>query len=93
MDTTRVMRVFKLLSIVHSGRALTVEELAAELGVVRRTVQRDITLLRDAGLRLSYDRVRQRYTLSKDSIVPPINFTEQECLAMMFLTHFRCATV
>ena len=32
-----------------------------------------------------YDRAGKRYKLPADCFVPPISFTEQECLAMMFL--------
>lgn len=85
MNTHRVQRVLNLLTLLLSGRAFTVDRLAEQLDVTRRTVFRDLSVLEQAGVPFEYDRSAKRYKLRRDCFVPPINFSVQECLALMFL--------
>lgn len=87
MNTSRVQRILKLLTTFHAGAAVTVEGLAKELGVTRRTVFRDLAVLEDAGVPFQYDRKQRRYRIRRDFFIPPINFSLVECLTLMFLTH------
>ena len=85
MNTSRVRRILKLLTALHSGRALSVDDLAKELGVTRRTVFRDMSVLERSGVPFQFDRQQKRYRISQDFFIPPISFSLAECLAMMFL--------
>ena len=86
MNSSRVQRILKLLTALHSGSALSVEDLSHELGVTRRTVFRDLSILEKAGVPFQYDRTEKRYRIRQDYFVPPISFSLQECLAMMFMS-------
>jgi predicted DNA-binding transcriptional regulator YafY len=57
-DGARLARVELLASRLKSDEAMSVGALAAELGLSRRTVTRDIALLRDRGLPVDADRGR-----------------------------------
>lgn len=85
MNTHRVQRVLNLLTLLLSGRAFTVDRLAEQLDVTRRTVFRDLSVLKQAGVPFEYDRSAKRYKLRRDCFLPPISFSVQECLALMFL--------
>ena len=50
VNTTRVRRILKLLTALHSGKALSVDDLAQELDVTRRTVFRDLSVLERSGV-------------------------------------------
>ena len=85
MNTSRVRRILKLLTALHSGRALSVDDLAQELGVTRRTVFRDLSVMERSGVPFQFDRQQKRYRIRQDFFIPPISFSLAECLAMMFL--------
>ena len=51
-------RLDQLSSMLKSGEYLTIRELAADLNVSRRTLQRDINILRDRGLPIDTDKGR-----------------------------------
>jgi predicted DNA-binding transcriptional regulator YafY len=69
----RHVRVLQILRHLQSGNGFTVEELSLRLDVCRRTVFRDLNLLREAGVQLSFDAARQCYRLApcKDLLVMP----------------------
>lgn len=86
MNTSRIRRILKLLTALHSGRSMSVDDLAGELDVTRRTVFRDLSVLEKAGVPFQYDRTAKRYRIRQDFFIPPISFSLEECLAMMFLS-------
>ena len=86
MNTSRVQRIVKLLTALHSGSALSVDDLSRELDVTRRTIFRDLSILENAGVPFQYDRTAKRYRIRQDYFVPPISFSLQECLAMLFMS-------
>ncbi len=92
MDTSRVRRILKLLTALHSGRAMSVDDLAEELEVTRRTVFRDLSVLERAGVPFQYDRSAKRYKIRQDFFIPPISFSLEESLAMMFLSQKMLST-
>ena len=80
---TRVLRLMHLLQ----GRGRTLEQLRAELGVTRRTVQRDIAVLERAGFAVvSEPRARaMAWRLMGDAFSSgPIDLTLQERMALYF---------
>jgi biotin operon repressor len=61
---TRLVRLVYLL-LVEPGSA-TSEALESELGATRRTILRDLDVLRQAGLPVRYNRVEGHYQLSAE---------------------------
>jgi DeoR/GlpR family transcriptional regulator of sugar metabolism len=55
MNTSRVQRILKLLTALHSGGALSVDDLSREMDVTRRTIFRDLSILEKAGVPFQYN--------------------------------------
>lgn len=53
----------------------------------RRTIYRDLGVLRDAGLPVVYDERLGGYRLNGERFLPPTNFTTDEALALVVLCH------
>lgn len=77
----------ELISLLQVGRGQNVNSLATSCGVSRRTVFRDLDVLRSAGVPLAFDAESQRYHLSGSHLLPPTNFTPQEALSLLVLCH------
>lgn len=77
----------KLLGLLQGGRGRNARELAAVCGVSRRTIFRDLELLREAGVPLAYDEERQTYAVQGQYFLPPTAFTQDEALALILLCH------
>lgn len=82
---TRLVRLLRLLQVLQAGRAYGAAELAGQCGVSRRTVFRDLALLREAGLPLHFSAAEQVYSLPRGCFLPPTNFTHEEALALLLL--------
>ncbi len=78
-STTRRLKLYTLL---QSKRHLTVNEIAEELGVSRRTVFRYINALGELGVPVLSDRDRG-YSLDRNYSVPPMMFTKKELSTLM----------
>jgi predicted DNA-binding transcriptional regulator YafY len=87
MNLTRIHRLLSLLSLLQAGKGFNVEGLAQECGVSRRTVFRDLDLLRLSGVPLQFDEERQQYNLQGGFFLPPTNFTTEEALSLIVLCH------
>ncbi|WP_019535766.1 helix-turn-helix transcriptional regulator [Paenibacillus ginsengihumi] len=81
-------RLLELMMTVNRKRKFTVKELAAEFGVSTRTMLRDLQELSSLGFPL-YSEVGPHggYQVLKESILPPIAFTEREAVALFFAAH------
>ena len=82
----QLVRQLDMLRELQAARyGKTVHELAKEPGVTKRTVQRDLGVLREAGFILSEERRDQRvyYKLDKETGLP-LNFPVLEVAAMIF---------
>lgn len=51
----------------------------------RRTIFRDLDVLRQSGVPLVFDESEQRYRIPSDYYLPPTNFTPEEALALIVL--------
>jgi predicted DNA-binding transcriptional regulator YafY len=76
----RVMSLFDLLYSTHQGR--TTQELADELGVDIRSVQRYIRQMEAAGLDIARDD-QGRYRVGEASRLPPMQFSKAEGVAVL----------
>lgn len=85
MNVSRVHRLVHLIEILQSGESCSADTLAERLGVGRRTLFRDLNVLKEAGVPYEYDRSNGTYALTRSYLVTSINFTLQEALALTLL--------
>ncbi|RII28979.1 MAG: transcriptional regulator [Geobacter sp.] len=81
-------RVHDIIRLIEARHGITIEELAEEGGVNRRTIHRDLNAIQEAGYPLvsEWEEGRKVYRfLTRFKDVPPINFTLQELLTLSFL--------
>jgi predicted DNA-binding transcriptional regulator YafY len=64
--TTRFQRVLRLLMYLQSGPRFNAGELAHEFQVSRRTIFRDITVLREMGIPVHFDETSDAYRLARE---------------------------
>jgi proteasome accessory factor B len=85
---SQAARVHDLIRLIESRHGITIEEMAEETGVTRRTIHRDLNAIHEAGYPLIADRsgtgkAYRFITRFKD--VPPIAFSLQELMTLHFL--------
>jgi len=73
------------MDLLQSGRGHTTNTLSSICGVSRRTIFRDLEILRDAGVSIEFDTLNQAHRIARNSYLTPTNFTPQEALAVMVL--------
>ena len=81
-------RVHDVIRLIEARHGITVDELAEETGVNRRTIHRDLGAIHEAGYPLvsEWQEGRKAYRfLTRFKDVPPINFTLQELMTLYFL--------
>jgi predicted DNA-binding transcriptional regulator YafY len=81
-------RVHDIIRLIEARHGISVAELAEETGVGRRTIQRDLIAIQEAGYPLisewqESEKVYRFLTRFKD--VPPISFTLQELMTLSLL--------
>ena len=85
---SQAARLHDTIRLIESRHGISLDELAEESGVNRRTIHRDLNAISDAGYPLTAEWVGNRkfyrfITGFKD--VPPIGFSLQELLTLYFL--------
>lgn len=84
----RQSRVLNILRHLQSGNGCTVNELANGLKVCRRTIFRDLLLLRDAGVEIVFDGAEDRYRLApRDDLVRAPQLEAQELSTLVTAVH------
>ena len=81
-------RVHDIIRLIEARYGITVDELAEETGVHRRTIYRDLGAIGEAGYPLISESRNGRKSyrfLTRFKDVPPINFTLQELMTLSFL--------
>jgi predicted DNA-binding transcriptional regulator YafY len=81
-------RVHDVIRLIEARHGITVNELAEETGVNRRTIHRDLQAIQDAGYPLvsEWQEGNKSYRfLTRFKDVPPISFTLQELMTLHFL--------
>ena len=79
-QSVRFARVLKLLELLQGRDRHDTVSLAAELEVGRRTVLRDIDVLRLSGIRVDYDTTKRSYVLHGDYRFAVTGLTDDELL-------------
>lgn len=83
MAAERTQRILKLVNALKSAH--DIYSLAVKFGVSRNTICRDLRSIRAAGVRVVYDRPRQRYCLPDLWHLPPVNLTPAEAISLVLL--------
>jgi proteasome accessory factor B len=87
MNLSRISRLVQLLGLLQVGKGHNAAALSVACGVSRRTIFRDLDVLRQAGVPLSFDEASGAYRISGTYFLPPTNFTTEEALAVMVLCY------
>lgn len=77
----------KLLGLLQAGRGYNVNALAQACKVTRRTIFRDLDILRQSGIPLKFEELEQCYRVPRTYYLPPTNLTPEEALALIVLCH------
>jgi proteasome accessory factor B len=80
--------VHDVIRLIEARHGITIDELAEETGVNRRTIHRDLGAIHEAGYPLisEWEEGRKVYRfLTRFKDIPPINFTLQELMTLYFL--------
>ena len=85
---SQAARVHDVIRLIEARHGITIAELALETGVGRRTIQRDLNAIHEAGYPLTSEwqegeKLYRFLTRFKD--VPPISFTLQELMTLSLL--------
>lgn len=83
MKSQRIERLLALIQTLESGRSLTAEELAGIVKVSRRTVFRDLELLKRSGIEYCFDYKSKRYSTRPSTLLPPVTLSHAETLTLL----------
>lgn len=81
-------RLHSIIRLLETRRGLSLEELAEECGVDRRTIHRDLNAVDEAGYTLTSEWVggRKVYSfITKSKNIPPITFTLNQLMSLYLL--------
>lgn len=87
MNLTHIHRLLQLVGLLQAGHGYNIDALALECGVSRRTVFRDLELLRQSGIPVAFDETLRQYRVPGACLLPPTNFTPEEAMALIVLCH------
>ncbi|WP_312116995.1 helix-turn-helix transcriptional regulator [Brevibacillus reuszeri] len=81
----KAQRLIQLIMKVNERKTFTIQEMADECGVSRRTMIRDLMELSELGVPLySEAGAGGGYRVLREKVLPPISFTEHETIALFF---------
>ncbi|MCY9549508.1 helix-turn-helix transcriptional regulator [Lysinibacillus xylanilyticus] len=81
----KAQRLIQLIMKVNERKKFTIQEMAEECGVSRRTMIRDLMELSELGVPLySETGPSGGYRVLREKVLPPISFTEHEAIALFF---------
>ena len=84
MSDDKIFRLLKLLALLQTGRA-NVKSLSTDCNVHRRTVLRYVNMLKRCGFVINFDREQDRYTIASNVMLPELQLTVDEALAILTL--------
>lgn len=85
MKVSRLERIIRLVAILQSESYHDYDELAAQLGVTRRTIFRDLKTLQSAGVPCYHDEEKGGYHITDSFYLRPLNLTLPETLALLLV--------
>ncbi len=87
MNLTRIRRLVQLIGLLQAGKGQNADQLSARCHVSRRTLFRDLDLLRQAGVPVLFDDDDGCYRIEQNYFLPPTTFTAEETLAMLLVCY------
>ncbi len=87
MNLDRTKRLLEIIDLLQKGTGYDATSLAHACGVTRRTVFRDLTVLRRLGYQIEFDENCGRYRLFGTQYLPATHFSLEEALSMIVLCH------
>ena len=75
-----------MIGLLQTGSGQNADSLARACKVSRRTIFRDLDILRRSGVPIVYNELDQRYGIPGAYFLPPTSFTTEEGLAMLLLS-------
>lgn len=84
-EESRLVRLFRLVEALGTGRPQNATVLAEICNISRRTVFRDIGALQEAGIHVHYDAERQGYFLKRPCFLRPADLTLEETLSLIVM--------
>jgi predicted DNA-binding transcriptional regulator YafY len=87
MNLAKIHRLLQLIGLLQAGRGYNADALSQACGVSRRTIFRDVDLLRQSGIPVAFDEVQECYRIPGACLLPPTNFTPDEAMALLVLCH------
>jgi len=87
MYPSRFARCLQLLNLLQSRIGYSTWELAHDLEVSRRTIYRDLCLLKGAGIRVFFDSTIGRYHVERDANLKTSPLTDDELIALLLAAH------
>lgn len=87
MKNSRIARLIRIIGLLQGGRPMNSVDLKEICEVSRRTIFRDLDMLRESGVPLKYDEARELYTIPGQFFLPPTKFSAAEALAVLVLCH------
>ena len=85
MDLGRLHRVLRIITLLQAGRAFNAAALAAECHVSRRTVYRDLATIEKVGIPFFYNHSGRGYEMHQAGLLPAINLTLDEAMALVLM--------
>ena len=85
MKRPRISRLVQLIGLLQAGRHENADTLAAQCKVSRRTIFRDLDLLRISDVPVLFDDEHGSYRIPSNYYLPPTNFSADEALAVLLL--------
>jgi predicted DNA-binding transcriptional regulator YafY len=77
--------VLKVITILQTGRPSNAAQLATECAVSRRTIYRDMLTIEKAGIPVFFDRPTGRYQIHATGLMPAINLSLDEAMALVLM--------
>jgi predicted DNA-binding transcriptional regulator YafY len=77
----------KVIALLQAGKGQNADSLAKRLGVSRRTIFRDLEVLRVSAIPVLYDEGLNQYSIRSPFSLPAMHFSADEALALIILCH------
>jgi predicted DNA-binding transcriptional regulator YafY len=87
MKISRLTRLLELIGLLQAGSGQNAHSLALECGVSRRTIFRDLDVLRLAGVPLLFDGEQEQYRIPGMAYLPSTDFTPEEALSLLVICY------
>lgn len=83
----RHSRALRILSCLQSGPSFNARELASRLNVSRRTIYRDLNLIRAAGIDVVFDESHAAYRVETHRQIAPLRLEPEDLTRLLITSH------